>query len=316
MEEQARASRRKRYRRIGSLLAGLSSLSFVLTVVPALRSDALTPVRTGWWSQTGGAMALPPPDVPADGLYVQGGAGDPMAVSALVYEVPSDQTAGKLTLAIAGTPPAALSVQACALAPGAESFKPAQDGAWSDAPKYDCTKPVPGASDGSNVTFDVATLAADGRVAVAIVPTMATDRVAFAKPTDSSLATTASPAAGTPSNAAPLPAPLSAMTPAPAPASSGTAPAGPPASPAAAAPDFGSSLQPSASFAPPPAASPRAATPASNAGAPLPAASSAASTSSDGATRAGRILTMSLLLLALLAYSRGYGLLGGRVADR
>ena len=106
------------------------------------------------------------------------------------------------------------------------------------------------------------------------------------------------------------------MTPAPAPASSGTAPAGPPASPAAAAPDFGSSLQPSASFAPPPAASPRAATPASNAGAPLPAASRAASTSSDGATRAGRILTMGLLLLALLAYSRGYGLLGGRVADR
>jgi len=261
-------------------------------------------------------MALPPPDVPADGLYVQGGAGDPMAVSALVYEVPADQTAGKLTLAIAGTPPAALSVQACALAPGAESFKPVQDGAWSDAPKFDCAKPVPGASDGSNVTFDVGSLAADGRVAVAIVPTMATDRVAFAKPTDSSLATTASPTAGTPNGAALLPAPLPAMAPAPALASNGTSTAAPPASPAA--PDFASSLQPSASLAPSPAASPAVATPpsASNASAPLPAASNAASTSSDGATRAGRILTMGLLLLALLAYSRGYGLLGGRVADR
>src|SRR5205823_2239864 len=138
-------------------------------------------------------------------------------------------------------------VQACALAPGAESFKPAQDGAWSDAPKYDCAKPVPGTVDGSNVTFDVASLAAAGRVAVAIVPTMPTDRVAFAKPTDSSLATT-------------------------------------PAS--------------------------------SDAGTRLAAPTNAASTSSDGAARAGRILTMGLLLLALLAYSRGYGLLGGRVADR
>ena len=264
-------------------------------------------------------MALPPPDVPADGLYVQGGAGDPMAVSALVYEVPSDQTAGKLKLAIAGTPPAALSVQACALAPGAESFKPAQDGAWSDTPKYDCAKPVPGTSDGSNVTFDVASLAAGGRVAIAIVPTMATDRVAFAKPTDSSLATTPSSTGGSPNPAAAaLAAPSPATASLPAPASSGPSTAGPPAPPPARSPDFGSALQPSASFAPPPAASPPATTPpaSTGAGSPLAASANAASTSSDGAVRAGRILTMGLLLLALLAYSRGYGLLGGRVADR
>lgn len=160
------------------------------------------PVRQAWWSSlsplTAGAPippALPQsptaPDVPPDGLYVAGGQTGPQAISALMYVLPEGTSAGTLTLEVAqgslSSPAAGL--LACPLAAEGADFTPVQGGDLAAAPAYDCSRGVKGVANtgGTAFAFPVGGLANGNRVAMAIVPVGASDRVVFSRPGDQSL---------------------------------------------------------------------------------------------------------------------------------
>src|SRR5438876_11347054 len=129
--------------------------------------------QQGWWTVANAGTPVPPPappDVPADGLLIQGGANSASAYAALVYEVPADATVGTLTLAVApnsGRTPNA-TPRLCQLG---GTFTPAQGGPMADAPKFDCSKTSAGkpSSSGDGYQFDVSALVAAGTLAVAIL---------------------------------------------------------------------------------------------------------------------------------------------------
>jgi hypothetical protein len=158
-------------------------------------ANAAAPDDAGWWtslnpgSTLGSPTPPPPPDVPDHGLLVEGGPDSPTALAAVVYQLPKGATAGELTLTIApnsATTPAS-QLEICPLADAAVIAE--YGGPMSDAPTYRCTKKVTGSpsDDGKQYQFDVASLAADGALAVAILPTTETDRVVLAAPDKNSL---------------------------------------------------------------------------------------------------------------------------------
>jgi hypothetical protein len=168
-------------------------------------AQADAPIVQGWWTTTNQNDALPvtppglpvtvPPDVPADGLLVQGGAAEdsPNAYAALVYDLDAGSAAQRLVLNVspnsATTPQAGLKV--CALKDS--SVSPQQGGPIAKAPAYDCAKSATAqpSADGTAYTFDAGKVADGTTVAVAILPTTATDRVVLSKPGGTSLVTTA-----------------------------------------------------------------------------------------------------------------------------
>lgn len=171
----------------------------LITVIPwgeTALADA--PVQQGWWSSLnpGNGASLPaPPDVPANGLLIEGGAGStsgasdasPAAYAGLVYSIGSGATAGTLTLVAASntatTPTTALEL--CPLASSA--WAPEQGGPVSDAPAFNCQTNVTAASSNGTYQFQVANLVNDGDLAVAILPTTPVDRVVLAQPDTNSL---------------------------------------------------------------------------------------------------------------------------------
>jgi hypothetical protein len=200
-------------------------------VLGASSAQAAGATRQGWWTAAnpttpvGTLPAAPPtaPDVPADGLLVEGGSQGPAAVAALLYDLPDGATPGNLTLVLApttiSTPNAVL--QVCPLkSPG---FSAVQGGPIASAPVYDCSKGqmVPLAADGTSYVLDVRSDVVLGSVAIALVPAAATDRVVLSKPGPDSLSVLA------PSSAAPDPSPVAA--------GSSTAPASQAPSPSATA---------------------------------------------------------------------------------
>jgi hypothetical protein len=180
----------------GALVAGTALL---WCDVPA--ASAAAPAAAGWWtslnpgSTLGSPTPPPPPDVPSDGLLVEGGADStPTAFAALVYELSPGMAAGKLTLTVAAnsaTTPAS-SLQLCALSNPTIIVE--HGGPMADAPTYNCSAKLTTApsADGSRYEVDVARLVVDGVLAVAVLPTSQTDRVVLAAPDASSLTTTAS----------------------------------------------------------------------------------------------------------------------------
>lgn len=165
----------------------------VVLVLFAPAVPAASPDAHGWWT----SFAGPNPDVPSDGMLIQGGAStsSPSAFGAVVYSVPERSTVGKLTLAVA---PSSASVplaklELCPLA--SPAFEASQGGAMSGAPKFDCAKNVTTqpSSSGNTYEFDVSSLVNDGALAVAILPTSPMDRVALAAPDSNSLAITTPP---------------------------------------------------------------------------------------------------------------------------
>ncbi|MCW2572532.1 MAG: hypothetical protein JWO88_2590, partial [Frankiales bacterium] len=164
-----------------------------------------SPSSQGWWNAANQGLAQPPdpPDVPSDGLLLQGGLSAPSAYAALAFTLPPETTAASLTLDVASTATQATSVQACPAKPG---WKPAQGGPMADAPPYDCARSVAAVltADGKHLVFrDVSGLATiDGALSLALVPGDS-DRVALAKPDASALAVQQ---AGPPVVAAPPPA--------------------------------------------------------------------------------------------------------------
>lgn len=196
-------------RRAGqALLVLLLAGAFASSTGGAAQAEA--PVAQGWWTvanQNDSLPVTPPdlpvstaPDVPTGGLLVQGGATEdaPSAYAALVYDLDEGLAPGKLVLPVApasaSTPQATLRL--CRLADS--SLSPQQGGSMAGAPKYDCAGAVTAgpSSDGTSYTFDAGKLADGSTLAVAILPSMATDRVVLDRPGSSSLTTTTTAASG------------------------------------------------------------------------------------------------------------------------
>ena len=161
----------------------------------AAPTGAAAPRQQGWWS----ASPVARPDVPEDGLLVEGGATSPASFAALVYDVSSNATVGKLKLAVAPSSATIpnVTLQLCPLAEPA--IEPAQGGAMADAPEFDCATNVtaqPG-SDGTTYEFDVASLLGNGVLAVAIMGTTPADRVVLSAPDANSLPVEQTSTAGT-----------------------------------------------------------------------------------------------------------------------
>lgn len=186
--------RRRRALRLLAACAASAMFSGWLLVGPA---GALAPDRQGWWTSAN-SSELPtsppaPPDVPANGLLVEGGpsTSSPTAYAALVYQLPEGATASSLTLSIAPssatTPNSTLE-----LCPLEHPFisNPEQGGPSSEAPAYNCTHNVTASANaaGSAYKFDASSLMSNGTLAVAILPTKTTDRVVFSHPDSNSLA--------------------------------------------------------------------------------------------------------------------------------
>lgn len=201
---------------LGLIAAGAASGVLVLAM-PAARADA--PSQQGWWTAAnpGGVPSAPvpapaspasvPPDVPADGLLVQGGpdgsavAGapnGPIAFAAVVYDVADGASVGQLTLKEApnsATTPSAKLILCPLVNP---TLRAEQGGPMSDAPDYNCgTKVAADIASDNTWKFDVASLAKDGSLAVAILPGDATTRVVLSKPDTSSLAVLQGMSSGT-----------------------------------------------------------------------------------------------------------------------
>jgi hypothetical protein len=295
------------------------------------------PSRQGWWWQgnQGGTSAPAPPDVPADGLYVQGGtsADAPFAYAAVLFNVGQDQKPKKLTLHLAqaqstpdttavpalpvpAPPPSpapapgplpvgGINVQACPIPSG--DFGGEQGGPLANAPAYSCTTPIAGTADlvAGTVTFDASSLgagAASSTLALAILPVSTTDRAAFQHPGPDALEVESTPAT---SSDAFAPATDDAFEPAPSFAET-TPDAFTSAPEITSTPEYtpGIASTGTPAVAPTPKAAPRLRRP--------PVLIAAKRTT---AVRIGELAALGMVVAALLFYSRGYGLLGGRFAD-
>lgn len=179
-----------------AVACGLTTLGMVGPWAAAASADA--PEQQGWWTlaNPGSAFSLPaPPDVPANGLLVEGSAGSkagssdggPFAFAALVYPLQAGSSPDSLTVAAAansGTTPTA-SLELCPLTSSA--WAPEQGGPMSDAPGFSCRSDVTAAPSGGTYRFKVASLVRNGELAVALLPTNPADRVVLAHPGANSL---------------------------------------------------------------------------------------------------------------------------------
>jgi hypothetical protein len=179
--------------RPSSLAVASAAVAAVGVMGFAYPAHAEAPAQQGWWTQANPALAsqsgLPvpappaPADVPANGLLVEGGssAASPTAYAALAYQLPATATVGVLTLIVAPqsatTPNSTLRI--CPLTNPALNAE--QGGPMTDAPAYDCTHSTTAhaSPSGNNFQFRVSTLASNGTLAVALLPTAPTDRVVF-----------------------------------------------------------------------------------------------------------------------------------------
>src|SRR3954451_17374088 len=167
-------------------LVGMATTAMAAGMMASASADE--PVQQGWWTATnpGGLPTVPaplPPDVPADGLLVQGGPNGPTAFAAVVYSFDAGATVGQLTLTVArpsATTPAA-ALQVCPL--GSPDILGEQGGPMSDAPTYSCTNKATAQPDdsGDNYKFTVTSLVGQGSLAVAILPVDPTTRVVLSK---------------------------------------------------------------------------------------------------------------------------------------
>lgn len=181
-----------------SVLLGFAGALAVCLTMHAAPAAADAPEQQGWWTVLNpgiGGLSAPapiPPDVPSNGLLVEGGptASSPAAFAALLYSLGQGASASTLTLQVtsnsATTPNSTLEV--CPLS--SDSFNAQEGGPASAAPSYDCTKKVTASasSNGTSYQFDASSLVSNGTLAVAVLPTSPSDRVVFNAPDSNSLA--------------------------------------------------------------------------------------------------------------------------------
>jgi hypothetical protein len=145
-------------------------------------------VTYGWWTQANPGRGLDvvaqPPDVPADGMLVQGGAESPFALAAVSFAIPSGVIVTNATLTLATAPsrldvPSAL--QACAIT---GPVKAELGGPMANAPHWNCALATVGtlAPGGGAWSFPVTALVSGDRLSVAILGSSPTDRVALQRP--------------------------------------------------------------------------------------------------------------------------------------
>lgn len=284
----------------------------LLVLVPAASSRANAPVKDGWWSETNTGLGFSPvpAQVPAGGLYVENGFNGPVAMSALSFDVPADATVGQMTLHVTGNPIITSPPKACALTAAGQAFKAANGGPWSARPAYDCSQgdvTATVASDKSSISFAVGSLLHGGVIAVAVLAGGPADQIVFEPPGSGTLAVTpaGSPASGAPGLGVVVPPPAVTPVPAAPPVASGSpvvpaAPSTPALAPAAAPASTGPTLATT--------------TPGRSASSPIPARrQSLVSQRASGGGNAGEILGAIGLVGLLVAYTEGYGLLGGRI---
>jgi len=165
--------------RIAVVVATVAAAGAVVSSrVPA---EAVQGLESGYWwqGQPDGAPLPPPPNVPANGLWVSGTQPNQVAIAAVRFQVPPDEAAPVLTAKVnSAFPPAQASsaanagpivVLACPATPG---WSPAQAGAWSARPQFNCAGAVNGtlSADGTALSFDLGGVVVDGQVNVALVP--------------------------------------------------------------------------------------------------------------------------------------------------
>ena len=304
------------------LLAGAGIALITFGLLPQGVS-ADTPQRVGWWNAaSANGTAAPSPTTPAGGMRVAAGplvSGLPVAApqapvilayGAVLYGLGEGHTA-TLRLKIAGTAQGTPQLAACPTAN--DTWVAGDDQAASSEPAYDCSaQHFAGSvsSDGTTVSFTIASPfeAVPGEISLAIVP----DPASTALPTGSSpFAVDIAPPDATSFTSDETAAPPSAE-PAPslpsdfAPASGGL--------PASAGAPLG--LPAVAVNTPPPAipATPAPSPPAQRAALPSGGLRAAAVTPpSPLRVHTATALGVLALLAAVLTWSRGYGLLGGRV---
>ncbi|HET6793210.1 MAG TPA: hypothetical protein VFH45_02135 [Acidimicrobiales bacterium] len=304
----------------------------------AAASDAQAPTSYGWWYAANAGLPVPPPpppQVPPDGMYAQNGFNGPAAYSALVFTVPAGSAVGPLTLQIAPNSSISSPPVACALT---GTFKSVQEGSWSSRPTYDCNKAqVPGTLNANQtaVSFNVDPFLHQDTVGLVVLAGGSADQIAFNKPgADALQVTAAGSGAGSDTGSQPAATPAPSSSPsgagAQAPADSGSTAASPAPSDSS---SFGASSLTSAGDLGSSAALPAPSTPS------VPSGSQAASTGAQPATggssagnratsavgaptaahsggwnhKLATVLGAIAALVALLAWTEGFGLLGGRV---
>jgi len=278
-------------------------------------ASADPPAKYGWWAATNAGAPVsppPPPDVPDKGMYVENGFAGPTAISALSFSVPTGATVGNLSLVATGNPVMTSAPTACVTTAEGSSFQSAQNGAWSDAPAYDCGAGKADGSigaDGKTVTFAVAPLVRNGTLDVVILATGQADRIPFEPPGDSALAVSA-PATGGSVGAAGsggLFGPAAGAGTSSGSTTGGQVPAAPPPPQS----DVTTNAAPDAGVAPS-LASPQPSGPANTM--PTGTRSAAASTGAGGRHTVATVLGLIAVVAALVFWSEGFGLLGGRTA--
>lgn len=189
------------------------------------RSTAAAPSRQGWWKVglpvaapgIGGLGNLKDPqgaDVPDGGLLVQGGpsVAQPAAYAAMAFDLGTATVGGPLRLVPAPTTASVPGSKLIACSLNDASFKPADGGPIADAPPYTCASAVNATVDSSGAyVFDIAGLRRGDTLAVAILPSLPTDRVAFARPSANALPVTES-AGDAAADASAQPSPDAALT--------------------------------------------------------------------------------------------------------
>ena len=152
-----------------------------VVVSSRIPAEAVQSLQSGYWwqGQPDGAPLPAPPNVPANGLWVSGGQASPVAIAAIRFQLGATEATPALTAKVnRAFPPAQataaanvdqLVVMAC---PTNGAWNPAQAGAWSARPQYDCARAVTGTltPDGTTISFDLGAVATDGKVDVALVP--------------------------------------------------------------------------------------------------------------------------------------------------
>ena len=280
-------------------------------MVSAPSGWADAPSAYGWWYEANAGLPVPPPappSAPSDGMYIANDVSGPEAIAALSIPVPSGAGMGPLVLHIAGSPLMSQPPVACPLR---SAFKSTEEGAWSDRPTYDCAQAQKvGSVDAAKttVTFDASPFLRAGAVGVVILAGGPTDQVAFNKPGPDTLPVSAAPGAS--------PGVVPPAADAGAAAAPGAADAG-----AYAAPGFIATPFPASSAGPQVAATPGDSAAAAigiaprGAGTPsgLGTVGAVATKRSGWRVSVGELLGVAAILAALVAWTEGYGLLGGRV---
>jgi hypothetical protein len=204
----------------GAVVAALSAACLALMAL-AGPVGADTAPEQGWWTTLtlGNGVNAAGTGVPANDLLVESEVNSkPEAYSALLFQLPDGDVPSTLTLNVAPAPAATTpdaTLEICPLK--SPVFTAAAGGPSSAAPAYDCTTNVTAApeSSGSAYQFKVSGFESNGMLAIAILPTSATDRVVFSAPSDSSLSVSQPTSTTTPTTSLVTPTTLPAASPLP-----------------------------------------------------------------------------------------------------